>query len=165
MLTTFILYNERIKVMNIVIEDIPSYRIAYIRETGPCGQDNVKTMEQLKYWAKTHDLMKDNSIILGIAHDNPEFVLPENCRYDTCLVLPHEYGINDEVVKEGVISGGRYAVMAICHTAEAVNEAWQTIFTEVLKRGYQPDIARPVLERYQAQMVNNHLCELCIAIN
>jgi DNA gyrase inhibitor GyrI len=151
--------------MNIVIEDIPSYRIAYIRETGPYGQNNVKTMEQLKYWAKTHDLMKENSIILGIAHDNPEFVLAENCRYDTCLVLPDEYGITDELVKEGVITGGWYAVMTISHTAEAVSEAWQTIFTQVLKRGYQPDITRPVIERYRAQMVNNHLCELCIAIN
>lgn len=38
--------------MNINIEIIPSYKIAYIRRTGPYGSENVQIMEQLKNWAR-----------------------------------------------------------------------------------------------------------------
>ena len=77
--------------MNIKIENIPAYRIAYIRQIGPYGISNVRTMEKLKEWAKSNHLFNDESIILGIVQDNPETTKPENCRYDTCIVVSNDY--------------------------------------------------------------------------
>ncbi|MGE5398446.1 MAG: GyrI-like domain-containing protein, partial [Chitinophagales bacterium] len=57
--------------MDIIIENMPSYRIAYIRKVGPYGINNVQTMEELKKWARINHLFNDESIILGIARDNP----------------------------------------------------------------------------------------------
>lgn len=34
--------------MNTNIEMIPSYKVAYIRRTGPYGSENVQIIEQLK---------------------------------------------------------------------------------------------------------------------
>lgn len=34
--------------MNVNIEMIPSYKVAYIRRTSPYGPENVQIMEQLK---------------------------------------------------------------------------------------------------------------------
>lgn len=151
--------------MNIKIEKIPAYRIAYIRQVGPYGTGNVQTMEKLKNWAKSNNLFNDTSIILGIAQDNPETTKPENCRYDTCIVVSNDYYVNGEYVNQGNIIGGNYAVFKISHTAEAVQKAWIEIFPELIKQGYQFDETRPILERYIVEMVNNHYCEICVPIH
>ncbi|HPT70164.1 MAG TPA: GyrI-like domain-containing protein [Syntrophomonas sp.] len=150
--------------MNIVIENMPTYRIAYIRKIGPYGINNVQTMEELKKWAKFNNLMNDETIILGIAQDNPETTKPENCRYDTCIVVSNDYSLTDGYVREGSIVGGRYAAFKIKHTAEAVQKAWIDIFPELSRQGYQYDETRPIVERYIVKMVNNHYCEICVPI-
>jgi DNA gyrase inhibitor GyrI len=43
--------------MDINIEMISSYKIAYIRRTGPYGSENVQIMEQLKSWAREKKLI------------------------------------------------------------------------------------------------------------
>lgn len=150
--------------MNVVIENMPACKIAYVRKIGPYGAGNVDTMERLKSWAGTNQLLNDRSIILGIAHDNPEKTKPEDCRYDTCLVVEKDYVVHDANVREGEISGGRYAVFLIPHTAEAVQKAWGDIFPELFKLGLQYDEARPILERYKGELVRNHYCEICVPI-
>lgn len=150
--------------MNILIETMPSYRIAYIRQIGPYGTSNVRAMEELKKWASSKNLLNDEAVILGIAQDNPETTNPENCRYDTCVVVPKDYSVADDVVAEGNIIGGKYAVFIIHHTAEAVQKAWADIFPELLRHGYQFDEARPIMERYLVHMVNSHHCEICVPI-
>ncbi|WP_298846338.1 AraC family transcriptional regulator [Clostridium sp.] len=150
--------------MNIKIENISFYRIAYFRQIGPYGWDNIQTMEKLKKWAKANGLLNEQSIILGIAHDNPELVEPENCRYDTCLVISNDYCISDNYISEGSIRGGKYSVFKIRHTAEEVQKAWLTIFPGLFKKGYQMDETRPILERYKTEMIKEHYCEICVPI-
>jgi len=150
--------------MNAEIEMIPSYHIAYIRNVGPYGNRNKDTMEQLKEWARKSDLFYDNSIILGIAQDDPGKTKSENCRYDTGLVVSTNYIIDDDFVQLGKIVGGKYCVFKIEHTAEAVKKAWSEVFTEVERRSQNFDNTRPILERYIVKLVNNHYCEICIPI-
>jgi len=147
------------------IENIPYCRIAYIRQIGPYGQNNVQIMEQLKKWAQSNNLLNEESIILGIAHDNPKLVEPQNCRYDTCLVISNDYCINNDYISEGSILGGKYAVFKIRHTAEAVQKAWFEIFPELFKQGYHLDETRPILERYRIKLINEHYCEICVPIH
>ena len=151
--------------MDIIIEKMPAYRIAYIRQIGPYGINNVQTMEELKKWAKFNHLFNDESIILGIALDNPENTKPDNCRYDTCIVVSNDYSVTDSYVREGNIAGGKYAVFKINHTVEAVKKAWIDIFPELIRQGYQFDEARPIIERYIVQIVNNHYCEICVPVH
>jgi DNA gyrase inhibitor GyrI len=150
--------------MNIDIENIPFCRVAYIRQEGPYGKNNVQIMEKIKKWAMTNGLLNDQSIILGIAYDNPELVEPEKCRYDTCIIITNDYCICDDYVSEGSIPGGKYAVVKVRHTAEEVQKAWITIFSELFKQDYQMDETRAILERYKAEMVKNHYCEICVPI-
>lgn len=150
--------------MNISIEMIPSYKIAYIRRTGPYGSDNMQIMEQLKNWARRKNLLNESSIILGIAQDNPQFTEPKDCRYDTCLVVSDEFKVDDKYINFGKVIGGKYCVFKISHTIEAMQKAWIEIFSELLKRNYEIDNRRPILERYATQMVNRHCCEICVPI-
>lgn len=45
--------------MDINIEMIPSYKVAYIRRTGTYGSENVQIMEQLKSWVREKNLFKE----------------------------------------------------------------------------------------------------------
>ena len=150
--------------MEINIEMIPAYKIAYMRKIGPYGSENVILMEALKSWVKEKNLLNESSIILGIAQDNPEFTEPKACRYDVCLVVSEEFKVDDENINFGEIKGGKYCVFKISHTAEAMQKAWINIFPELLKRNYEFDAKRPILERYAMQLVNNHYCEICVPI-
>lgn len=150
--------------MIITIENIPSYRIAYMRRIGPYGVSNNQTMEQLKSWAMTNGLFNEEAIIFGIAQDDPANTNPENCRYDTCIVIADNFINNDDFINQGNIDGGKYAVFKIEHTVEAVQQAWNEIFPTLIKQQYQFDAARPILERYAVKMINNHFCEICVPI-
>lgn len=124
-----------------------------------------QSMRYIKTWAKSNGLFTEQSIILGIAHDNPELVEPKSCRYDTCIVISNDYCIDDDSVSEGNIIGGKYAVFRIKHTAEEVQKAWLTIFHELYNQNYHLDETRPILERYRNEMVKEHYCEICVPIH
>jgi DNA gyrase inhibitor GyrI len=182
--------------MTLKIEHIATCSMAYIRHTGPYGPGNTETMERLKHWAKSRDLMNSHSVILGIAQDNPQMIPPEACRYDACILLPDGYpggssvggsgdgsvdgsgdgsvggSVGDSVgdsstekeVHIGSITGGKYGVFTIDHTAEAVKRAWEEVFPQLFAESYIPDSSRPILERYKAELIEQHLCEICIPI-
>lgn len=150
--------------MDINIEMIPSYKIAYIRRTGPYDLENVKIMEELKSWAREKNLFNENSIILGIAQDNPQFTEPKDCRYDICLVVSDEFKVDNKHINFGKTIGGKYCVFKISHTVDAIQKAWMEMFLELLKRNYEFDDKRHILERYAVEMINKHYCEICIPI-
>ena len=150
--------------MDIKTEIIPAYKIAFIRKTGPYGPQNVQAMEQLKSWANENNLINENTIILGIAQDNPEITEPKACRYDTCLVVSEEFEADDNNINLGKIIGGRYCVFTTNHTAAAMEKAWREIFSELVKANYEFDTGRPILERYALKMINKHYCEICVPI-
>ena len=152
--------------MDMKIEKIPPYRIAYIRRIGAYGAANMETMEKLKDWAKSKDLFSDEkATLLAIAHDNPSITVPENCRYDACIVISNDYQIesNDQVVVDRVL-GGKYAVFKIKHTAEEIQKVWNEAIPYVLNHGYNIDKTKPMFERYVIEMLNNHYCEFCVPI-
>jgi DNA gyrase inhibitor len=148
--------------MNIKIETLPKYRFAYVRKIGPYGSDNLQTMQKLKKWAATKNLISKTSIILGIPHDNPETTLPENCRYDAGIVISDDYQI-DDFVNESELFGGKYAVFKVKHTAEDIQKAWSKLFSELPNKGYELD-ERLIFERYMGEMVNDNYCEICVPI-
>lgn len=147
--------------MNMKVETLPKYRIAYVRQVGPYGPANMQAMEKLKKWAEEKDLIK-SAIILGIPQDNPETTLPENCRYDACIVISKDYQIDNSIC-EGELSSGKYVIFKVKHTAEDIQKAWTEIFPALHNSGYQID-NKPILERYTSEMINSHYCEICVPV-
>ncbi|MDQ0231815.1 AraC family transcriptional regulator [Metabacillus malikii] len=147
--------------MNLTFENIPNYRIAYVRQVGPYGLGNKQAMERLKKWAREKNLYH-SGVIFGISHDNPETTLPENCRYDACIVVPSDYEIDDSM-NEGELIGGTYGICKIEHTTAAVQQAWAEIIPCLQNSGYQLE-DRPIIERYSGEMIANGFCELCVPV-
>lgn len=150
--------------MKMIIEQMPLQNIAFIRNVGPYGENNYKTMERIKKFAKDNNLFNEEAVILGISRDNPETAMPEECRYDACIVVRQDFNICSNDVQKGTINGGKYAVFIIEHTVEAVQKAWREIFPYTISNGYNIDMSREIIERYSEKMVNNHKCEICVPI-
>lgn len=150
--------------MNITIEMIPDCTVAFIRRIGPYGADNKHTMEQLKDWARSNNLLNEDAIVYGIAQDSPDTTKPERCRYDTCLVIGKEFVSEEEFIKVGNLTGGKYWIFKIEHTAEAVQAAWKVIFSKLKEHNYELDETRPIMERYRMKMINEHFCEICVPV-
>jgi DNA gyrase inhibitor len=148
--------------MQMQIEVLPRYRVAYIRRLGAYGNANYQTMEQLKRWAAEKELVTGSSIILGISHDDPTVTPSDICRYDAAIVVAGKLEI-DTAVDTGETAGGKYACFKVEHTAEAIQQAWSTIAEELLKHGLEAD-NRPIVERYREDLVSKHYCEICIPI-
>lgn len=142
-----------------VIEEFRNIRIAYMRRTGEYGIRNKELMETFKAHLRERNLLSADSTILGIALDDPYSVEKENLRYDVGLIITGNENIGMEVRE---IPDGRYAVFEIPHTAEAVSEFWNNLSSLLGK--LPVDRSKPVVERYNAAKISNHLCEFCIPL-
>ena len=138
--------------------------VAYVRRTGPYGGGNAETMQALKAWAPSNDLMKGSAVLFGIAWDDPAATPPKECRYDACIALPVGFAPTGDGIKTGELPGGKYAVFTLPHTAEAVAEAWGQVFSVLAAQGLAPDPQRPILERYPQALVAAHRCQLCVPV-
>ncbi|WP_088049387.1 AraC family transcriptional regulator [Virgibacillus dakarensis] len=147
--------------MKFKAETLPNYRIAYMRRVGPYGPANYQVMERLKKWAKEKNLLK-SATLFAISQDNPETTLPENCRFDAGIVISKDYQLDDSVY-EGELSGGKYLIYEVKHTAQAIQQAYAAIFPSLKSNGYQID-NKPILERYTGDMINNPYCEICVPV-
>lgn len=142
-------------------ETIPNYRVAYVRRVGPYGPENITVMEKLKRWAREKDLLK-SAILFGIPQDNPETMQPENCRFDACIVISENDEI-DETMSLNVISGGKYLVYEVNHTAVDIQKAYENIFLAIQNNEFEMD-NKPIMERYTGDIITNPNCDICVPV-
>ena len=147
--------------MKIKVEILPNYRIAYMRRVGPYGPTNIGVMEKVKLWATEKNLLT-SAILLAIPQDDPKTTLPENCRFDACIVIAEDYQLDDSI-SESEVSGGQYLIFEVRHTAEDIQKAYTEIFPTLQSNGYQID-HKPILERYTGDMMTTPYCEICVPI-
>ncbi|MGC5771834.1 AraC family transcriptional regulator [Paenibacillus pabuli] len=151
--------------MEFYMENLPTSRIAYVRQVGPYGPANSLAMEKLKSWARSHNLLTESAILLGIPQDNPETTLSAHCRYDACIVISKDFPLDESTpdLKEAELPGGTYLVCQVKHTAEDVGQAWTDIFSHLQNSGYTMD-TKPILERYKGNLLHLDYCEICVPV-
>lgn len=147
--------------MKFKVETLPNYRIAFVRRVGPYGPANIEVMEKLKIWAKEKNLL-ESATLFAIPQDNPEITPPDNCRYDACIVISKDYQLGDSIC-ESELSGGKYLVYEVKHTAEDIHKAYTDIFPSLISSGYQVD-NKPILEKYSGNVINAPFCEICVPV-
>lgn len=141
------------------IEEFKGISIAYMRRTGKYGSENKILMENFKEYLREENLLDQNSIILGIALDNPAITDENKLRYDVGLIINGNPDIALDIRK---IPDGIYAVFELPHTEQDVTAFWSNI--QQLVGSLSVDEAKPVVERYSADKVEKHLCEFCIPL-
>ncbi|MFJ1526657.1 GyrI-like domain-containing protein [Lactiplantibacillus plantarum] len=143
------------------VEYVKETKIVYFRRIGSYGIENRDIMQSFKRWVKSENLLQ-GSTILGIALDNPQHVPAEKCRYDVCLITNENHFKNNEI-NQRTLKSGSYAVFKILHTEIAINEFYQKIGT-IISDNQLKVSERPIIERYQKELVDSGFCEIMIPI-
>lgn len=138
--------------MPVAIKTLPSFRLAYLRYTGPYGHPNVtRTWERFSAWCAENGLLKPRRKMFGIVLDNPMITRPERCRYDVCVEVPADFQPSGEVGIQ-VLSARRYACTQFIGTAVELPAAWERLIASLPFRGWQADNA-PAIEYYTEDFV------------
>jgi AraC family transcriptional regulator len=154
--------------MDVKVEVLPSYRVAYMRHIGPYAPAGVSDLwHRMARWAGPRDLWPEDRVCLGIVHDNPRVTEPNKCRYDAALVVPAGFSADGEVNLTEV-PGGKYAISRFVGKPWEVGAVYDRLFAEWLPQsGYQPD-DRLIFELYRGQAYDaatgNFTCDVCAPV-
>jgi DNA gyrase inhibitor GyrI len=141
-------------------ENLQNVRIAYMRNVGEYGPKNRALMETFKAFMYENDLFDDDTVILGIALDNPTQTPAEECRYDVGLIVS---GKTIEGLEIRQIDDGDYAVFEARHTAEDVQKFWNDL--PGLAEKLEIDFEKPIIERCAMKKIKKHLCEFLLPLS
>lgn len=110
------------------ILELPAKKAIFISLNG-----NYETLDYAAAWSKLWNHVSRKRLFsagiehLGMSFDDPKLV-PENCRYDACLVVHKPAEPEDEVnVKE--IDGGTYAKFPFQGSYDRLNEVYEYIYS------------------------------------
>ena len=140
-------------------ERFENITLAYQRSIGPYGQHNRHFVENFKQTLDREQLLDAQSVIFGIALDDPARVTAEKLRYDLGLVLRRGQSTSLET---RTLEDGLYVVFEVPHTEADILSFWKDL--PVLTQGLPADWRRPIIERYAAPMIARHLCEMCVPL-
>ncbi len=109
------------------IEVRPEYRVAYIRHLGPYNGVHcriIETYQLLENWARTRNLLNEDTASLSVCPDHSAFTPFKYCIYDAGIVVPDGFP-EDEVVSIQTIPSGTYAVLKVKCTDENIEDVWE----------------------------------------
>lgn len=131
---------KRIKKMDVKVKKMPDFFVAYVRVIGEYGPENCSgAHKRLMQWAGPRGLINEKTISIGVSRDNPEVTPPEKCRYDACITIEKDAGIDKEIETQ-IIPGGDYAVYSCEVDINGFGEAWCDLMDKwIPSSGYQPD--------------------------
>lgn len=158
--------SERRINMDVVVREMPEYRVAYIRKIGPYGAETCEqAFGELMQWAGPKGHLQ-TGVLIGVYWDNPEVTPPEKCRMDAGISIPE--GTRPEApVDIQTIQGGPYTV---CHCeipTEGFKTAWEEAFAWLVDKGYACD-DQPCYERYHNNAADHPegkwIVDICIPL-
>lgn len=126
--------------MPVSIQELPDYRVAYLRHIGPYGGPGIPALwEEFTKWSHAQGFMNPPRNMFGISHDNPETTPPDRCRYDACIEVDADFSPSGEISVQ-TIPGGKYACAEFQGSAADIGPAWKWVCGEWLPQsGYQFD--------------------------
>lgn len=142
-----------------IIEEFENIKIAYMRRVGEYGKENKKLMEIFKEYLKENRLFDENTVLVGIALDNPAETAATMQRYDVGIIVRDELDY-DLPIRE--IANGEYAIFEVPHTKEDIMHFWKNI--QNITANLLVDTSKPIIERYSNYKINSQLCEFCIPL-
>ncbi len=154
--------------MQVIIQKLSSYRVAYIRNWGPYSVEaGDAAFTRLQQWADARGYVNDDTIVLGVAWNNAYFTPPEKLIYDACITVPAST-VADRWVNIQSLPGGAFAVHRCDIDTHLQEEAWLNFLLNWLaKSDYQPD-DRPAYTLYydypEPSATARVLADLCLPI-
>jgi len=117
--------------MNVRIVTLPERHIVRVRQTGPYKEAGTLAWKILCGWAGPKGLLSPANVTLGIGHDDPTIIAPENLRYDAAVTVEAPMTVEPPVVAD-ILPGGEYAVTTHKGPYEELEETYKRIMGQWL---------------------------------
>ncbi|MGB5167846.1 MAG: GyrI-like domain-containing protein [Acidimicrobiia bacterium] len=136
--------------VTVTVEKIPALNVAYVRHTGRyqgLAEVFADLFTRLMTWAQPRGLVRPDSQILSVYHDNPSITEDDRLRVSACITVPPGTETSGDV-GQMIVEGGRFAVGHFTLGDQDYGEAWYSLAGGWLPwSGYEPDDRHPY-ERY-----------------
>lgn len=155
-------------IMKVSLIDRQPATVAYLRHLGPYGKSIARFWQETYVpWAVMNKLGADHARY-GISYDDPSITAPEQCRYDACAEVSHDFMATGGALKT-TIPGGKYAVLKFKGTVEQVGAAWTALLRDWLPSSDLQLDARPCFEYFPKgaafdKETGEFECEICIPV-
>jgi AraC family transcriptional regulator len=102
-------------------------KVLFARRTGAYGEAAMGAWEALMGFAYKNRLMTDETLMIGISHDDPAITEVKKIRCDACITFSGNLQPEGEIGMQ-TISGGRYAVFLHKGAYVGMPETYRNIF-------------------------------------
>ncbi|MDO9632698.1 MAG: GyrI-like domain-containing protein, partial [Humidesulfovibrio sp.] len=117
--------------LNVRINALPEQRIIKVRELGPYKESAERAWKILCGWAAPRGLFVQNTLFIGIGHDDPSVTKPEAIRYDAAITVEGPAQAEPPVASE-TLPGGEYAIITHKGPYEKLEDTYKTIMGQWL---------------------------------
>lgn len=123
---------QRRESMKVNVVDFTETRVALLEHRGAPALVNDSAMKFIQ-WRKESGLSPiKTSKTFGIAYDDPDQTAPENFRFDICGSVSGEIPDNPQGVKNGLIPGGRCAVVRHLGSHDRIGDSARYLYRQWL---------------------------------
>ncbi len=122
---------EEIFSMKPEIKEIPSLSLICVRKQGSYSDATAEAWGALMNFAYSRKLMRKDTKMIGIPHDDPDVTAPDHIRYDACITVDSPIDVSGEV-QQSSIKKGKYAVFLHKGSYEDFAKTYSYIFKQWL---------------------------------
>lgn len=159
-----------IRPQSIEVKKFPDMTVAYVRHVGPYKGDAAlfeKLIGRICSWAGSRELLKADTKLIAVYHDNPDVTEEGKLRMSICLTVPENAKVDSEIGKMK-IDGGAYVVAHFEINGDEYEGAWNWVYgTWLPESGYQPD-DKPCFELYgpdpKDHPTGKHVVDICVPV-
>jgi AraC family transcriptional regulator len=116
--------------MNVIVKDMPEYRVATVRHVGPYMQIS-QAFARLGDIAGPAGLVGRDTIMLAMYYDDPETTPPADLQSDAALTIPDDAALPDGL-SESRLAAGPYATTTHVGPYEELGDVWARFMGEWL---------------------------------
>lgn len=138
---------KKIIVMKPEMREFAETKVLFARRTGTYSVAAMGAWEALMGFAYKNRLMTDETLMIGISHDDPAITEEKKIRCDACITFSGNLKPEGEIGMQ-TISGGRYAVFLHKGAYVGLPETYRNIFAGWLATGGCTLRDQPCFELY-----------------
>jgi AraC family transcriptional regulator len=133
------LYPEELAQLRVEIRNIPTWNLIYVSILKGYKIELIcNGWNQLFRWATAHNLISNETRVLGISFDDPLITPADKCRYFACLSIPNE--INPQPpIGFMQLDGSKCAMVRVTCTLDEIQRIYMYLYRDwLLDSGFQP---------------------------
>jgi len=129
------------------IRNLEPHKVLFVRKLGDYNRSGKLAWTELMAFAGARNLIKPDTKMIGICHDDPTTTPKEKLRYDACITIDKDIEVAGAAGIQ-TIAGGNYAVFLHKGPFEKLVNTYNHIFDEWLPSSGATLRTVPIFEQY-----------------